>query len=246
MNHLLKPAALALALATLSTTAMAEEKPTSPQPTLAEQLEATAKASATRLPAETRATFKSAIEEVRETKIESTSKQVGDKAPDGTLATWEGEKVTLSNLWKDQPIVLMWYRGGWCPYCNLQLKAMQKSLEELEGAGAKLVVVSPELPEFAKETAEANKLSFPVLHDAENELAHKFGIVFQLPESITGFYEDRLKLPEKNGYDTLELPLAATYIIDRDGVIRYAFLDADYKHRAEPAVVIEAAKKLKN
>nr|WP_231943648.1 peroxiredoxin-like family protein [Aeoliella mucimassa] len=239
----------ALLLSALAVPAFAEDQPAAadePTKTLAEQLEETNKKSVDRLPEATRMKFKQAIDEVRESKIEKTAKQVGDQAPDGTLAGWDGEEVTLSELWKEQPIVLMWYRGGWCPYCNLQLKAMEESLGELEGAGARLVVLSPELPENAKQTAEANELTFKVLHDSQSELAHKYGIVFPLSDLITGIYRDRLKLPAVNGYDTMELPLAATYIVDRQGVIRYAFLDADYKKRAEPAEIIKAVKTLDN
>lgn len=213
-------------------------------PSLAEQLKEMAAGSAKRLPAEMRKNFAAAIDEVRETGIEEDAKQVGDEAVDGTLLAWDGTEVTLSELWAEQPVVLTWYRGGWCPYCNLQMRAMQKSLESLEGAGARMVAITPELPENAKQTAEENKLSFLVLHDKENRLAHEYGIVFDLPASIASMYRDRLQLPKVNGYDKLELPLAATYVIDQQGVIRWAFLDADYKKRAEPKDVIQAIEKL--
>lgn len=215
-----------------------------PQPTLADQLKQMAADSAKRLPVEMRKNFSEAIEEVRESGIEKKAKQVGDQAPDGTLMAWDESEVTLSQLWAKQPVVLTWYRGGWCPYCNLQMRAMQQSLAGLEGAGARLVAITPELPENTKQTAEENKLSFLVLHDKQNQLAHEYGIVFDLPNSIAGTYRDRLQLPKVNGYDHLELPLAATYVIDKQGVIRWAFLDADYKNRAEPADVIAAIKKL--
>lgn len=217
-----------------------------PEPPLSDQLKQMTEGAKQRMPAEMLKTFSDAIEEVRETGIEKSARKVGDKAPDGTLASWDEEETTLSDLWKEQPLVITWYRGGWCPYCNLQLRAMEKKLSELEGAGAKLVALTPELPANAKETAEKNKLSFLVLHDKESKLAKQYGIVFKLPESILPIYRDRLQLTKVNGYDELELPMAATYVIDRDGVIRYAFLDADYKKRAEPAAVITAVKKLKD
>lgn len=210
--------------------------------TLAKQLEKMAANSSERLPAPLLKRFASAIDEVRATDIENLALQIGDEAPDGTLIAWGGDEVVLSDLWKQQPVVLTWYRGGWCPYCNIQLRALQTSLADLDGAGAKLVAITPELPANAKETAEKNELSFLVLHDEHNKLARKFGIVFDLPDSIAPIYRDRLQLPKVNGYDKLELPLAATYIVDRDGIIRWAFLDADYKKRAEPADVVEAVK----
>jgi len=214
-------------------------------PSLGEQLKEMAAKSAARRPAGQRNAGSDAIAEVAKSGIVKSAKQVGDQAPDGTLMAWDETEHTLSDLWKEGPVVLTWYRGGWCPYCNLQMRAMQKSLDRIEGAGAKLVALSPELPENAKETAESNKLSFLILHDKESALAHEYGIVFDLPQSIVPMYRDRLKLTERNGYDQLELPLAATYVVDTDGVIRWAFLEADYKLRAEPEDIINAVKNLK-
>jgi len=183
-------------------------------------------------------TFDQGIELVRATNIEKSAKQVGDDAVDATLIGWDGNTVKLSELWEDGPIVLMWYRGGWCPYCNLQLRAMQQSLDKLENAGARLVVLTPELPEKAKETAKANDLDIVSLYDKESAVARKYGILFQLPESVLTFYRE--KLPEYNGNDAMELPLSATYVINKSGKITFAFLDANYKKRADPADVIEA------
>ncbi len=215
-----------------------------PAPTLAAQLNMVADAAAKRFPAEMVRTMEDAIDSVRDAGIEKSAKQVGDHAVDATLSDWNGKQVTLSELWSDGPIVLMWYRGGWCPYCNLQLRAMQKEIETLDALGAKLVVLTPELPKYAKATARANDADFVALFDKDNATAREYGLVFQLAESILPLYRDRLKLGERNGNDAMELPLAATYVIDQSGVIRYAFLDADYKKRAEPANVVEAVRKL--
>ncbi|QDS99606.1 peroxiredoxin-like family protein [Adhaeretor mobilis] len=209
-------------------------------PILAKQLEEKAATSAARIPEDVRQTYAQGIETVRATGIEKSAKQVGDAAIDAELLGWDGKRVKLSELWQEGPIVLMWYRGGWCPYCNIQLRAMQQSMDKLEHAGARLVVLTPELPEKAKETAEANDLDIVALHDKDNTVAQKYGLVFKLPEAIIPAYRDRLKLPEYNGNDVMELPLAATYVIDKSGKIIYAFLDADYKKRAEPIDVIKA------
>lgn len=214
------------------------------RPTLGEQLAEKAAESKKNLPPEMQQRFERGIEEVRETGIEDSAKNVGDKAVDAALMSWSGEQVKLSDMWADGPVVLTWYRGGWCPYCNLSLQALEKSLNKIEGAGAKLVALTPELPENARDTAEKNNLSFLVLHDKESRVAHEYGILFTLPEAIAPIYRDRLQLPKVNGYDKLELPMAATYVIDRQGVIRWAFLDADYKKRAEPAEVVEAINQL--
>ncbi|MFG0290205.1 MAG: peroxiredoxin-like family protein [Rhodopirellula sp. JB044] len=209
---------------------------------LAPKLEKMAADAAQRYPAETLKTFQDAVETVRATGIEKNAKQVGDQAIDAELKAWDGTSVRLSELWSEGPVVLMWYRGGWCPYCNLQLRAMQKKVDEIEGAGARLVVLTPELPEKAKETAESNDLTMVALHDHESGLAKKYGLLFELPETIVPVYRDRLKLNVYNGSEKMELPLSATYVINTSGTITYAFLDADYKKRAEPAEVVEAVR----
>lgn len=212
-----------------------------PKP-LSAELQTVAEGAAKRFPPEVLQTFKRGIESVKATGIEASSKQLGDLAVDGTLANWEGENVTLSELWKEGPVVLMWYRGGWCPYCNVQLRAMQKQLDAIEGAGAKLVILTPELPEKAKATAEANDLDMVALHDKNLELAKQYGIVFDLPEAIVPMYRDKLKLGSYNGNDSMELPLSATYVVNSMGKITYAYLDADYTKRAEPSEVVAAVK----
>lgn len=211
---------------------------------LSDQLEEKARGASKRLPAPMLKIFQQGVETVRTTGIEKSAKQVGDAAVDAELIGWNGETVRLSELWNEGPVVLMWYRGGWCPYCNIQLQAMQKELKKIEGAGAKLVVLTPELPEKAKETAEKNDIDFVALYDKESAVAKKYGLVFKLPETIVPMYRDRIKLGEQNGSDAMELPLSATYVINKEGVITYAFLDADYKKRAEPSEVVEAVQAL--
>ncbi|QDT01981.1 Putative peroxiredoxin bcp [Rubripirellula lacrimiformis] len=224
----------------LSNVAMSQES--KPAMTMSQQLAEKAAQSINRMPADRLAAAKKGVEMVRATGIEESAKQVGDAAVDGQLKDWKGNTITLSELWNEGPIVLMWYRGGWCPYCNIQLRAMQQNLDKIENAGAKLVILTPELPEKAKQTAEANDLNIVALHDKNNELAKKYGIVFDLPSTIAPMYRDSGRLKTYNGNDDLQLPLSATYVVDKSGKITYAFLDADYKKRAEPAEVIAAVK----
>lgn len=226
----------------MSTSKLTDAKQTS----LTEELAAKAQASAETAPAERLEKFQAGIDLVRDSGIEKSALQVGDTAADGELIGWDGNTVKLSDLWSNGPIVLMWYRGGWCPYCNIQLRAMQQSLKQIEGAGAQLVVLTPELPEKAKETASANDIDMVALHDRDNGLAHKYGIMFDLPDPIVPIYRDQLKLPSYNGSDKLQLPLAATYVINSSGKITFTFLDADYKKRADPADVVDAIKATTN
>jgi peroxiredoxin len=233
-------------ISTLSTpegTTMAATKIDNPETSsLDEQLQARATASAQTAPAERQQRFKTGIDLVRESGIEKTARQAGDAAIDGELIGWDGRTFRLSELWSEGPIILMWYRGGWCPYCNIQLRAMQQSLNSIESLGARLIVLTPELPEKAKETADANDIDLVALHDRDNRLAHEYGIMFDLPEPIAPIYRDQVKLHSYNGTDKLQLPLAATYVINRSGKITYAFLDADYKKRAEPSAVLAAVR----
>lgn len=221
-----------------NTFAMSQESETAQ--TLSQKLAEKSAQTVKRAPADRVATFQKGIDLVRATGIEKSAKQVGDAAVDGQLKDWKGNTITLSELWKQGPVVLMWYRGGWCPYCNIQLRAMQQNLDKLENAGARLVVLTPELPAKAKETAEANDLNIVALHDANLELAKKYGIVFDLPAPIAPMYRSSGRLKEFNGNDELQLPLSATYVVDQSGKITFAFLDADYKKRAEPSDVIAA------
>ncbi|EMI21516.1 AhpC/Tsa family protein [Rhodopirellula maiorica SM1] len=228
-----------LALALLTTPGFADDPQSK---TLNQELADIAATTATRFSPEKAAIFRNGVAEVKASGIEKSAKQVGDAAVDGKLTGWDGKSIQLSELWSEGPVVLMWYRGGWCPYCNAQLRATQKQLSAIEGAGARLVVLTPELPEKAKATAEANNLNMVALHDKDNQLAHKYGIVFSLPQSIAPIFQD--KLASYNGSKAAELPLSATYVIDTDGKITYAYLNADYTKRPEPADVIAAVESL--
>lgn len=122
------------------------------------------------------------------------------------------------------------------------MQAVNAKLKEIEGAGAQLVVLSPEIAEKAKETATKNDAAFVILQDTDNGVADDYGLVFKLDDPIVPLYRDMLKINESNGNDKMELPLTATYVIDQDGIIRYAFIDADYTKRAEPSEVVAAVK----
>ena len=117
----------------------------------------------------------------------------------------------------------------------------QKILTKIHAAGAELVAVSPTTPDNSLDMVQKNSLKFKVLSDVGNEAAKKYGIVYKLPESIRPYYQKggMIDLTKYNNDDSLELPLAVTYIIDKDGIIRYAFLSADYRKRAETSVVLK-------
>jgi peroxiredoxin len=163
----------------------------------------------------------------------------GDRAPDFDLPDARGGHARLSTLLADGPVVLSFYRGGWCPYCNLELRALQHSLPAFKGLGASLVAVSPQNPDASLSTAERNALEYPVLSDAGSAVAKAFGIAFDLAEELRPVYAAfGHALPDLNGDDSWVLPIPATYVIDRDRTIVLAYVDTDYRTRLEPADIV--------
>jgi len=179
------------------------------------------------------------------TGIAQNSLKVGEKAPDFELPNVKGESVNLHSLLEQGPVVLNFYRGGWCPYCNLELNAYNKHLGDIENLGASLVAISPQTPDNSLSTAEKNDLKFEVLSDVGNQTANQFGLVFKLDSSLHEIYTKfGLTLPKFNGDDSWEIPLPGTYVIDKDRTVKYAFANADYTKRAEPDEVIAKLKEL--
>ncbi|MFD1014489.1 peroxiredoxin-like family protein [Winogradskyella rapida] len=187
--------------------------------------------------AEKQAIYKAGFEDVEQSGILELAKQVGDQAPDFTLNNAVGEPVSLTDYLKKGPVVLTWYRGGWCPYCNLTLQQLQKELPNFKAKGAQLLALTPELPDASVSTAEKNDLQFEVLSDIGNQVAKNYGIVFELTEAVAKIYNASFGLNEHNGDSSNALPLAATYIINEEGKIDYAYLNTDYRNRAEPSEI---------
>ncbi len=189
-------------------------------------------------------TYERGIEEVRKSGVVEKALKVGDRAPDFELPDANGKQVKLSELTARGPVVVTWYRGGWCPYCNIALRGFQKIMPEIRDAGASLVAISPVAPDNSLTTAEKNHLTFAVLSDRGNKAANAYGVAYKLPKVVADQFKGRLDLAKYNGDDSGELPLGATYVIDRAGIIRFAFIDADYRKRAEPADVLAALRNL--
>lgn len=179
--------------------------------------------------------YKEGIAAVSNSGILRKAMQVGEVAPDFVLNNALGNPVALSDYLKQGKVVLTWYRGGWCPYCNMTLQQLQKEVPNFKANGANLLALTPELPDKSMGTVEKNSLQFEVLSDIGNNVARSYGIVFKLTDAVAEIYNASFGMGNYNGDDTQELPLAATYIIGQDGKIQYAFLDADYRNRAEPS-----------
>ena len=165
---------------------------------------------------------------------------------DFTFPNASGKSVNLYELLEQGPVVLTWYRGGWCPYCNLALRALQACLPNINEYGASLVALTPELPDKSLTTKEKHSLDFEVLTDRGNEVARDYGLVFRVSPEVMFYYNQGFDMGEFNGNSSDELPLAASYIIDSQGVVQYAYLDADYRNRAEPEELLARLQEMKD
>lgn len=214
-------------------------------PDLRSTLETKAGESVNKVPAEKKKIMLDAIESLRATGIQEQALQVGDQIPSVRLPGVRGETVDLNALAAKGPVVLTFYRGSWCPYCNLTLQAYQQSLPAFKELGAEMVAISPDKPDNSLDAKEKNNLEFFVLSDAGNEVAKSFGLVYKLPDDLKSVYLDfGIDLERATGTESWELPLSATYVIAKGGEIKYAYLEEDYKKRAQPADLVQALKSL--
>jgi peroxiredoxin len=190
--------------------------------------------------------FAEGIETVVKSGVLDKAKQVGERFIDFSLKNAVNKNVKLSEYLSKGPVILTWYRGGWCPYCNITLRRLQEVLPEFKKLGANLLALTPELPDKSLNTREKNNLEFEVLSDTGNHVARQYGIVFRLNQKVSNSYKKDFDLHEYNGDDSDELPLPATYIIDTDGIIRYAFLNANHRYRAEPFEILNVLNEIKS
>ncbi len=179
-----------------------------------------------------------------ESDILKTAKNVGDTAPDFSLKNALGKDVSLHNYLQNGPVVLVWYRGGWCPYCNINLRYLQEELPNIKALGAQLIALTPELPDESLNTSEKLHLDFEILSDIGNKVAKDYGVVFKLTDDVAHIYNEKFSLNQHNGDNSNELPLAATYIITKEGKIVYSFLNTDYRKRAEPSTITDFLRKI--
>ncbi|MGW0423204.1 peroxiredoxin-like family protein [Streptomyces sp. NPDC003015] len=191
------------------------------------------------IPAEIRQIMQRASQELVDSGQADRALTVGAQAPRFNLPSATGQTVALDDLLNDGPVVLTFYRGAWCPYCNIALRSLQQHHEAISARGARLVAVSPQIPDESLTLAEKHDLAFDVLSDIGSDTAKQYGLAFDLPDDLSAVY-DKLgfDLQRVNDGHPRTLPLPATYVIDRTGAIRWAFVDTDYTTRAEPADII--------
>lgn len=192
------------------------------------------------VPVERLATFDRAAEDLKTSGIVARALQPGAVAPSFELPDGEGMLWRSGDLLRSGPMVVVFYRGRWCAYCNAQLAALQQIHKEIAGRGASLVAISPQTVKHTYMTRDMHRLRFLVLSDTGNQVARKFGLVYRVSPDLQRMYESIMtKLTGYNGDQSWELPLAATYIVSADGIISYARLDADWRHRAEPQEIVQ-------
>lgn len=192
------------------------------------------------------ALYEARIDELRARFALDKAVLTGDEAPEFSLPDARGNAVSLSGLLQRGPVIVTFYRGAWCPYCNIQLRAYQAILPQIAALGARLVAISPQLPDGSLTTAETNALTFDVLSDTGNAVARRFGLVYALPEDLREALRSNDKaLPAINGDGSWELPVPATYVIGRDGRIALASIEIDYRKRLEPDAILAALTSLR-
>jgi len=191
------------------------------------------------IPEETLKVMITATEKLIASGLANHARKVGDIAPLFALENSGGTTVALSDLLQQGPLILNFYRGAWCPYCNLELKAWERCMPQLKKMGANLVSITPNLREKSAEFIAENPFTFDILCDQNNQVAKAYGLVFTLPEELHPVYLNfGVNLPEYDGNADYELPIPATYLIGSDGTIMQAFVNADYTQRMEPAEII--------
>jgi len=194
---------------------------------------------ASRAPAELIRTIVAEIERLVRAGAGASALAVGAMAPELSLPDARGGDVSLARLTAEGPVVIVFYRGAWCPYCDLQLRAYQEVLPQIRALGAQMIAISPQTPDESLSTAEKKALAFPVLSDAGNAVARRFGLVFRVPPGLDAVHRSLgIDLARSNGDSSSELPVPAVFVIGPDGRVAFRHVDADYRSRLEPATLL--------
>jgi peroxiredoxin len=164
---------------------------------------------------------------------------IDDEAPDFILQNIDGHQINLSEKLQQGAVLLSFYFGSWCPYCNLELRAYQGLLPKIKALGSSIIAISPQTPDASRKTALRNSLSFDLLSDKHCQVAHDYGIIFEVSDPLKQLYRELgHPLPNYNGTEDWLLPVPATFIIDRQQQIVLAHIDVDYRKRYEPTEAI--------
>ncbi len=192
------------------------------------------------VPAETQVIHAQAVAELKTRHLAANILQVGARAPAFDLPDHDGKLISSSDLLEKARLVLCFIRGRWCPFCVGQMEAMNLVLPQIDQAGAALVAISPQTVKQSYFMHDQHKLRFPLLADAGNKVARQFGVTYRVPAAQESVYRRAfVNLPLANGDESWELPIPATYILDRDGTVLYVSANEDYTERPEPADIVD-------
>jgi len=213
---------------------------------LAEALQNLQQQVARQLPADMHTRLSTAIDELVRSNPAARAVRVGQDAPEFTLPDLAGHALTLSEQLRAGPVILTFYRGSWCPYCDLTLRAYSKMVPQLRRVGAQLIAISPQRADAAVPNAvEHRGLDFPLLSDVGNRVARQYGLVYGVDSLMRSLFADfGLDLPSVNGAASWELPVPATFLVTPDTRVRWAYVESDYRRRAEPEHVLRALAEL--
>jgi peroxiredoxin len=169
---------------------------------------------------------------------------VGDSVPDGILSTINGKNVGFKKLIAQKPSVVIFYRGAWCPFCNAQMDQLVKIQPELKKMGYQILAISPDKPQNLKESLGKHHINYTLLSDRTMEITRKFGLAYQVSQEIQGRMQSKgISLDSSTGNNLHMLPVPAAYVVDRKGIIRFVYFNADIKVRVNPDDLLNAAKK---
>ncbi|WP_163469230.1 peroxiredoxin-like family protein [Fusobacterium sp. IOR10] len=197
------------------------------------------------IPPEILVEMKKATEDLKAFNFKEKTLQIGDTFPEATLLNYKGEATSLKGALDGKPAIISFYRGTWCPYCNLELAYYSELLGEKENKGVRMFAISPEKPDVTIEKTDPKSLNFTICSDVDNKLAKKLNLVFGLPEKIQAIYKKfGIDVDNSQGNTKKELPIPATFIVDGDGKVTYVDLDEDYTTRPDAQEVVTEYKKL--
>lgn len=210
---------------------------------LQDKLDAYADVAKSKIDPEYKKVMIESLQRLKNQQMEIRFPKLGDKVKNFELKDFNGEEVELYDVLKEKAVVLVFYRGSWCPYCNLELKEYKDYYESFRAAGLEVLAISPELPEYSQRFQNKNFFPFPLLYDKKNKLAKKMHLNFTLDPQLVPIYKAfGIDIGARNGDGKWEIPVPATMIISKDRHIKYIFADVDYKKRAEPDSVLAVAR----
>lgn len=190
------------------------------------------------IPAEKWTIMEASTNKLKAQSLSTKALQTGDTLPSFTLPNVNNKNTSLTDF-KEDFLVISFYRGGWCPFCNMELRALQNILPQLSKLNTALVAISPETPDNSLTTSKKNELTFSVLSDLENQYAKSLGLVFQLPKDLRAVYHSfNLDVDKHNGNKDYELPMPATYIVNKERKVIYSYVPEDYTERLDPEKVL--------